>query len=348
VHSAAASEFPVRREFESRAMPAAPVESSAIEPGAVLHLAVAGLAAAELDVLKAILVLLEERSARPWRLVDDGPADLYLHTRSAGIDARRGALVGLIVREGEPAPTPDVIVLSAPFRVMAVLDVLEDARDRLAQRHHAELEADASLAHPADDGKALAAALVRLVERRFEQNVRVRVVGFGALYLCPSARVYCLDFARDRLCAALEEHRFVMTTLAPGSSELAAQLSQSRPIDEVLWRIGLLTAWERDGVQTLRFRLRRWPDLARLPHRPEFIQLCAMLAARPMTRAELVANTGMPEGDVTHFLHACELCGLTQSEADPADRAAVAPPAVVAAGGGLGGLFDRLRRRLGF
>jgi hypothetical protein len=343
VHSAAASDFPAKREFD-RAL--TPNHAVSADSSACLHLAVAGLSPGELEVLKSILLVLEERTARPWRLIGEGRADLYLHTRAAGVEVRESELVGLIVREGEPPASSDAIALHAPFRVMSVLDALNDANDRLVQRRHPSVDSEASLSHPADDGKALAAALARLVERRFEQNLRVRIVGFGALYLCPSARVYCVDFAHDRLCAALEEHRFVMTTLAQGSPELATQLTHSRPIDEVLWRIGLLTAWERTDLGTLRFRLRRWPDLARLPHRPDHIQMCATLAARPVTRAHLIESTGLGSGEVTHFLHACELCGLTQVEVDTAEPAVRTAPATPA--NGLGGLFDRLRRHLGF
>jgi hypothetical protein len=336
----AASEFPGRREFETAATPvAAPGTATS-----ALRLAVSGLNAAERDMLVSILRVLEQRSARPWRLCQDSTADLYLHTRAASVEPCQSEIVGLLVREGEAAANPDAIALHVPFRVMSVLDVLDEAAERLLRRRVPPVPTEATHAHAADDDKALASALARIVERRLEQNLRIRIVGFGALYICPSARVYCIDFGHDRLRAALEEHRYVMTTLAQAAPELVAQLPNARPIDEVLWQVGLLTAWERPGLDALRFRMRRWPDLARLPHRADHIALCATLAARASTRAELATATGASAADVTHFLHACELCGLIQSEPD------TLPPKTLAmtAPNGLGGLFDRLRRRLGF
>lgn len=343
MQTTAASEYPVRREFDPTLAPAAGPDAVA----SVLSLGVSGLDASELDMLGSILRVLEQRTTRPWRLCAGPEADLFLHTRDGGIGPHRGEIVGLIVRDGEAPAPQDTIALQAPFRVMSVLDVLNDAYDRLIQRRHPRSAIKPPVKPSpiaSDDGKSLASALARIVERRLEQNLRIRIVGFGTLYLCPNSRVHCIDFPRDRLRAALDEHRFVVTTLAQGSPELAAQLAQARPIDEVLWSIGLAAAWERSGLDGLRFKLRRWPDLARLPHRAEHIALCATLAARACTRAELAAATGTPATEVTHFLHACELCGLTQSEPDASDR----PVAIAAAPNGLGGLFDRLRRRLGF
>lgn len=312
-----------------------------------LRLSVAGLSAAELDILQSILAVLEDRTERRWRLCDEPQADLYLHTREASLPTRGGEVTGLILHEGEAAGGPDQLSLILPLRVMSVLDTLNAAQDRLNQRSHAPPPVDDALVHPADDGRSLASALARLAARRIEQNLRARIVGHGTLYLCPIRRVYCADFPYEGLSAALEQHRYVMTALAHDATELAAQLPYARPIDEVMWRIGLLTAWERADKDRFRFQLRRWPDLARLPHRAEHIQLCAMLAARPQSVDELVAATGMAPNDATHLMHACDACGLLQGvEVDAAAQSTPSPAPV--APSGLGGLFERLRRRLGF
>lgn len=345
MHSTAVPEFPSRDESVLAHVGArAPGDSRGEHPNA-LHLAVSGLSAAEIGVLQSILAVLEDRTDRPWRLSDEASADLHLHTREAGLGATLGIVTGVILREGDVPAPPDQVSITLPLRVMSVMDALNAAQDRLNRRRHAEPAADEALVLHADDGKALAAALARLTQRRSEQDVRVRIVGHGTLFLCPIQRIYCIDFPRERLCAALEQHRYVITTLAHDTPELAAQLPFARPIDEVLWRVGLLTPWGRDHEQPPRFGLRRWPDLARLPHRAEHIQLCAALAAQPRSVDELVAMSGLGRSDVMHWLHACELCGLLQaSSAEENPSRAPTPPAA----SGLGGLFDRLRRKLGF
>jgi hypothetical protein len=254
-------------------------------------------------------------------------------------------VVGLLLREGDAPFIPDQLAITLPLRVMSVFDALSAAQDRLCQHRLSEPVPSDTSQHATDDGKALASALARLAERRLEQKLRIRIVGHGTLYLCPSERLYCVDFPRERLGAALDQHRYVITALLHDSQELTAQLPFAGPIDEVLWRIGLLTVWERTDKERLRFRLRRWPDLARLPHRAEHIQMCALLAARPMGLTDLAAAAGASLSEATHLLHACELCGLLQ----PVEPDDVAPsPAATVPAHGLGGLFNRLRRKLGF
>jgi hypothetical protein len=316
----------------------------AASEGAALRLVVDGLEPDERDVLAAILHILEERCARRWQLCDRAPADLQLHTRAALRDHRAG-VTGLILREGETAGSGDSLDLTMPLRVMAVLDVLNAAGDRLSHRRIlSEQQAPATpAAGVEDDGKSLATALGRLIERKPDQALRVRIVGHGTLYVSWRQRRFCSDFARDKLKPALEQHSFVLTTIASDSPELEQQMQQARPIDELLWSIGLSTGGEPPALCSARFRLQRWPDLARLPHKPMHIQACAALAARAMSADELAAAVGVSRRDACHFLHACELCGLTQTL--PADTQAA--PSVLPASGRFTGLFDRLRRSLG-
>lgn len=318
-------------------------------PAGPLRLAVRGLQSHEHDVLVAILRVLEERTEGRWTLCDRAAPDLLLHTREVDAAVESGALQALLVREGEAAPAPDTLATGMPLRVMAVLDLLNAAHDRLRQRRMCERDAAPGRLDGLgieDDGKALASALSRLLERRVEQIFRVRILGHGTLYLCQSARMYCIDFPRERLSSALEQHRFVLTTISPAAPELAGLMEQARPIDEVLWSIGLVTPWESPDARQARFRLRQWPDLARLPHRPAHIQACAALAARAMTLQALVAATSMSSNDAQHLLHACSLCGLLDALAPevapqaPAERAPTQDA-------GAASLFGRLWKRFG-
>lgn len=314
-----------------------------------LRLRVDGIAGDERNTLTAILSVLEERTQRRWRL-DDGPQpDLYLHTRDAEARAHDAQLRGLILRDGEPVPAADTLSIATPLRVMGVLDLLNAAHDRLTQHrldHQVQANAQQDIAHVQDDSKALASVLARMFEQRLDHSLRVRIVGYGALYLCPSRRSFAIDFPRERLDAALEQHRFVMTTLPSESPALRASLASAQSLDELLWSVGLVTVWEHTGISTARFKLRRWPDLARLPHRPEHIQACAVLAAQAMDLAQLANRCGLSRDDAGHLLHACHLGGLLEFvEAAPQ---AVAPVMTAEAPrSGLGGLFGRLRKRFG-
>lgn len=302
---------------------------------APLRLVVHGLSAEDCGVLAAILQVLADRTERHWTL-GDGPADLALCTRAAVEAPAQAELHGLILREGENADA-DALVLSLPLRVMGVLDLLNAADDRLRQRR-----LESAGAHADHDGRMLAAALARLVERRHEQTVRVRILGHGTLYLCMRTHRFWSDLPPDRLATTLREHRFVLTTLAPSSPEFVERLATARPLDEALWAIGLIAVSEHVEAPGVRFRLRRWPDFTRLPHRAEHLQACALLAARALDIDELAAGTDLGRADAAHLVHACLLCDLVEIQRD---SVVSEPP--LARPAGFGGLFNRLRRHLG-
>ncbi len=135
----------------------------------------------------------------------------------------------------------------------------------------------------------------------------------------------------------------MITTLPARSPEMQAQLAQGLPIQDVLWAVGLATMWEHTDIGHTRFRLRRWPDLARLPHRPEHIQACAVLAAQAMDLDALARRCGLDRNEAGHLIHACHLCGLIETVNEPAPPAVESPET----GSRLGGLFNRLRKRFG-
>lgn len=300
-----------------------------------LGLAVAGLSDPQRELLRSILVVLEERTVRPWRLCDAAQADVVLRTRDAAVTAPPGALLGWLVPEGESVAGQDVLQVSLPLRVMAVFDALDTAHERIMR---APIPVAATPAP--DDGKSLAAALARLAENRFEHNLRVRIVGIGTLWIDAGARRYASDFAPARLGVALEQHRYVITALAAEAPELVALRTGARPLEELLWQVGLLSPWEQPDRERSRWRLRRWPDLAQWPHRAMHVPLCAVLAARPCTLPELVVASGAAASEAMHLLHACVLAGLVDHVPDETSAPPPCPPR--------SGLFDRLRRRLGF
>lgn len=324
-----------------------PIRMPATAP---LRLAAQGLGRDDLSVLDAILRVVGERTARRWTRVDGDDGDLLLTTRDAQ-PAGAAGLTALLLREDEAAAEPDQLSLQAPLRVMAVLDLLNAAHDRLrrAESNAAQVATVQPISREqdrieCDDGRSLAAALARLVGRRPDLTLRIRIVGYGTLYLCLKSRIHHADFPADRLADALGEHRFVMTMIPAGSAELVVRMDSARPADEVLWQIGMTSTSETPHTADAAFRLVRWPDFARLPHRADDLRLCAAMSRAHQRVDALMALGGSRRGDVDHLLHACALCGLL----DVDTRAATTAPVPAPTGGtALGGLFDRLRRRFG-
>lgn len=319
---------------------AKPVVQAPEGANAPLRLVVDGLEAGERASFSAILSVLATKSARHWVWADGPEADLYLHTRGDKRAAVQAAVTGVLVRDDEPAAPLDVLSLAVPFRVMAVLELLDGAVDRLQQE---QLAARATLgtATEVSDDKTLASTLARLLARPVEHTLRVRVLGFGTLYLCTRSRMHCMDFDPERLPRALEASRFVLTAIPPDSPELAAERHRAQPLDELLWPIGLSSVREHNGKPAVPQRLRQWPDFARLPHAARHLQACAALTARSLDAQGLALTVGMTAGEAEHFLHACELCGLLEADAAPSMPVVESRPAPAP-----GGLFDRLWRRL--
>lgn len=319
----------------------APLPSSTPEDASPpLRLLADGLDAGEQQSLQAILDVLARKLSRQWVAVDGSDADLYLHTKGARRSGIRSSLTALLVREDDAQPPVDALWMPVPLRVMAVLDLLQGAHDRLGL---APVEvAPAIDACEAHDDKGLAFSLARIFVGTVEHSLRVRILGFGTLYVCPARASYLADFEPARMQQALEAKRFVLTAISPGSIELTETDKQAHPLEALMWTIGLMTPRDRARHGNHRVRLRQWPDLANLPHDPRHLQACAALGTAPMSLAEIVDVTGLGEQQADRFLHACELCGLVEYVPD----AAPVPVRQRATETSFGGLFDRLWRRL--
>lgn len=330
-----------------------------------LSLEIHGLGDGERGVLESMLRLLEPRLERRWTLDGRGhEVDLWLHRPGAPQPQRVPRLQGLVLRDDEHADDPDALVLQLPLRVGTLFGVLEAASNRLTQQaqlpwqwvdalagDEARMSADAAPlpleSHLAEtgDGNALAAALARLLKRRAGSTLRVRIGGHGTLYLCGGSGRYCVDFPLQQLLPALQQRRYVITVIAPDAPGLGDLMQAARPLDELLWSIGMCAPWTRAPQPQDRFALRHWPDLARLAHRRAHLRASALLATNALCFDELQPLSGLGASDLGQFLHACELCGLLR-EGDDLD----AEPAT---GGGLrvsGAAdrpFDRLLRRFG-
>jgi hypothetical protein len=132
--------------------------------------------------------------------------------------------------------------------------------------------------------------------------------------------------------------------LGPAEAVSARHVGHQKPLDPLLWRIGLhmppraAMPWSAPGT---RVRLRRWPDFGHLgAHRPHFA-IAAHMSRSAWAADELAHASGQDLADVHAFLNACGLCGLIEIEHGAPPAPPPEPPQRVS------GLFRRLRDALG-
>jgi len=96
---------------------------------------------------------------------------------------------------------------------------------------------------------------------------------------------------------------------------------QHHPLESLIWAITL----SHSGGARLRgmdegraLQLKQWPNLIKLPHRPEHARLCALLVQHPSTIDSAVAKIGMDEASVTAFINACAALQLMRYQEAPA------------------------------
>ncbi|MBX3713209.1 MAG: hypothetical protein KF800_14705 [Lysobacter sp.] len=132
--------------------------------------------------------------------------------------------------------------------------------------------------------------------------------------------------------------------LGPAEAVSARHVGHQKPLDPLLWRIGLhmppraAMPWTAPGI---RVRLRRWPDFGHLgAHRPHFA-IAAHMSRSAWAADDLARASGQDLADVHAFLNACGLCGLLEIEQGAQPAPPPEPPQRVS------GLFRRLRDALG-
>ena len=96
------------------------------------------------------------------------------------------------------------------------------------------------------------------------------------------------------------------------------------------------------------YRLRRWPDLAQLPHERKHVAWCGLLARRPVTLDALRGLTEAEPGELAAFLAACAaLSILEQVEVTAEAEVAIAAPQTAKSRERVS-IFRSLLNRLGF
>jgi hypothetical protein len=110
-----------------------------------------------------------------------------------------------------------------------------------------------------------------------------------------------------------------VVTTARSAAPLPA--TAGRDSEPLLWRVGtgsFAPALLGRVNTSLRYKLRRWPNLATMPHNEDQSRLTTMLANAQLTSTELAAVTGVPQREVEVLISTFALMSLLDVVADPA------------------------------
>jgi hypothetical protein len=297
-----------------------------------------GLSLRDETLVKSLLNLVEANTRADWKFVDEIEADLALcdpQSPLARMAMQRAQQVGrphcvaLLHDQNAQSPIPHSI--RAPLRVREFIDMLDALCDAGGEAvtpagpgatSHSHSHATEPAPAPGEplQGLTLADALSKLIATE-EENKRSQVwriaLGDSVLdVILPECR-YALSGAEVSLQAlvdlALSRPIQSIVRLAPEDRAPSSARSVARPLQPLLWRIGLVlpvdpgTPWLKEHVA---LRLKRWPDFGSLGSHKSHLALSALLTKRSWRIDDLVQASGESRAMVLSFLNTCGLCGL--------------------------------------
>jgi hypothetical protein len=128
-------------------------------------------------------------------------------------------------------------------------------------------------------------------------------------------RTYWWDWSLDSFPAHPVD--LVVTTVPRADASVPAVAG--RYIEPLLWRIGTGADALSERIDlSLRYKLRRWPDLASMPHTADQLRAIKMLATAQLTPVELAAIADIAEQDARTLIGTFTLMSLLDSVKDPA------------------------------
>jgi Protein of unknown function (DUF2510) len=128
-------------------------------------------------------------------------------------------------------------------------------------------------------------------------------------------RTYWWEWSLDSFPA----HPVDLAVRSTPRAEATTPAVAGRYIEPLLWRIGSAAEAMSTRVDpTLRYKLRRWPDLASMPHTAEQLRVIKVLANAQLTITELGAIADTSEQTVRGLIGTFALMSLLDSVKDPA------------------------------
>ncbi|UXI67427.1 hypothetical protein [Tahibacter amnicola] len=308
------------------------------------RIAVVGLTDDATHAFHSMLKIVDGRSRAEWLLADPEHADVLM----AG-DANHSPVVErwamsrkpvIAVQELGQSPPNATFTLKHPFRVMQLLDVLDEIERQLGTT-------PATARSPAGPMDATRwGFLTSLHELATRPDDAHRYYAART----PTGTLAVRGDLSTFVAAAAIHTQLRRGALALPPLELQADPSPTDGIEApgvvLLWYAGLgapegMAPWINP---TGTFALRRWPDFGVLGAAREHLLLSAALSLGTFDVTTLCSLTGQSVTAVQRYLAACSLCQLLVASEAATSADVVIPPPVLS---GLAGFMRSLRLRLG-
>jgi hypothetical protein len=200
------------------------------------------------------------------------------------------------------------------------------------------------------------------VQRVKSERASMLISGLGQplVFCADGERVFCefnLNFLRPLAALPRSEVSIQLSPpyLDPISAESPAD-PRSQPLDLLLWSLALWSSRGRVPVDTPLdepIRLKRWPNLTRLPGVPGAMQMAALWYKQPMDLLTTAVKLKLPYRHVFSFYTACYALNLVEIEQIVSLRSAESevvsdsPQATVQEKAPNRGLFARILNKIG-
>ena len=306
-----------------------------------------GLGEDTVSACLSMLKIIDGRSPVNWSQSTPNLADVLMVANEHREQTRQENLINkpcIVIYPSSQEKPATPFSLPHPFRVMQLLDVLDDVVRTL----------DTSLADDSKDSPATSkpapsadfcTSLYRAINDKTQSQCELYSSESreGRLLVKPGSHRF---YARPALLHALAAGTVSFRPLSP-SNEAISEGMVPRPLFELAWLTGgahnnALLPWLDANSQ---FRLSRWPSAAALNKSRQLLSLCALMTRRAMTFDELQTLSQCEDNTLFHFINACEISGLLVSQ----PSAVTTAPTAQSSGDNhrIGGLIRGLRTRLG-
>lgn len=309
------------------------------------HLGFVGLEEDTVSACLSMLKIIDGRSSVNWSQSAPAQADVLMISSQHGQKTSSQKPCIVIYPSGEEKPK-STFTLPHPFRVMQLLDVLDDVLRSLdGAPGMLKTESDVSSKRQGASPTAndFCASLHGVISGKGSSELYSSQSPEGVLLVKPASHRF---YARPALLHALSAGPVSFSPLIP-SSEPVSEGMVPRPLFELAWLTGAshssaLLPWLDEGT---RFQLSRWPSAAALNKSRQLLSLCALMTRRALTISELKNLSQCEDRVLFHFINACEISGLliSQTRVSPAVHAIPTDPD----NHRIGGLIKGLRTRLG-
>ncbi|MGB1465796.1 MAG: hypothetical protein ACPG8O_05475 [Alcanivorax nanhaiticus] len=312
-------------------------------------LAFVGLEADTTSACLSMLKIMNGRSSVEWIQTEPEEADVLMVANEDSAACQQWQQSNkpciVIYHNNEHKPSAPY-TLSHPFRVMQLINVLEDVSRTLGAGQQDSTQAvspkaparSRSTASPAND---FSASLYQAVTAKNKQTLYQAQSAKGSLFVSPSAGAY---FIQEPLFNEVRHKTATFSALKPATeTDLSAYIR--RPIAELAWMTAQLAStlpeWlPKDGS----FRLKRWPNVRSAKNNRAYLSMSALMTKQPCRREQLAAHAGCEQQQVDRFLSACAMSDLLVCEAG---AAAPTHAPVSDEPRRLGSFIQGLRHRLG-